>query len=531
MITIVTIDGIVCTYYLLSWEHTTQNGQAIDTIDIRFIKNVYNLIPGLSTASTILVTRGETLGTEETVFEGNVNLITKNYPYIIIEGHGIISNLIKTNIKYTYNGISDPTNEGVGSAIAQDLIETWGGLTATVVDTGSVNIIKRWNCKSNDVYSRLLTLAEIFDYQVYYDYSDSTVHFEPKGYSSNIIELQTEVNLIGIPKWTEDRSQLINQLTINGASQEVETQELFSGDGSATQTFVLADKPVIIKVYEIVAGNDVEKTIGLEGSTTGAYDYTIDFESQTITCTDTWTPPASASNVKIAYTTLKPVSVFLNSPTSISQYNPSETTKFFEDIITVDDAINRGKSWLKKYDTPFYQCKCALRHSIISLNVGEKVRVIDSFNNEDRELVITKIIKKYPHQYDQLELGDKEWRTEEWGKFTTERIRRLEEKNLTNTDLVVTTKQIQNNYFLKRRYTKIFAKQYEPTDIDKIFLLGHPVLGKLGTGVLGDHTGRVHKLIQIVQGNNIYEEYIFDNAMTDGSTTATVNTTTHRIIF
>jgi len=442
---------------LRTWESLDTFGDTIQDIKIQVTKGILTDIPTLKGGMTVTVKRGFTTATDEFTFDGFIDKIDLNGPYITIRAKDKLLLLKNASVTYSFDGVAFPGSESKGSDIATTLIETHGGMTAQVEDTGP-NILKKFISIGNDVIERLRTLAAIYDYQIYFNASTGKVHFESLGFLASTDQLYAGAgalsNCTNMPNWEFDSTQLLNEVTIRGAVQEVRDTEKFDGDNTASQVFTLTKKPITMQVFEVVGGSDVEKLPGVTGSTSGTFDYEVDKENKTITATSNWTPASGTNNVKIVYSNAIPVPVLLDDETSQTDNNMTvSTTRFFNDIQSVDDAERRGQALIDKYKDPFVQVMLKPT-SIISFKVGQSVLVTDLTNNQTRTLVVNSIKKTYPHQGDEVRLGDKEYRLAEWGKFTIERIRRLEEQTQQNTDLLVTIKNFPHIVKPHRRYLK-----------------------------------------------------------------------------
>ena len=334
-------------------------------------------------------------------------------------------------------------------------------------------------------------------------------------------------NVSNLPAWVEDNEQHVNSLTVEGAVQEVNDDEFFSGDGGASQVFTLSKKPIVVQVWEDVASTLVLKVPGVDSSTSGSFDYNIDKENKTITPTSNWVPAGGSNNVKISYTNAIPVPVEVEDSTSIAKYRKKIGTKFFDDIQTVADAEQRGNAWLAKYSEPFATATLKVR-GLVDFEAGQKVRVVDVINGEDRFVLISTIKKSYPHSGDELRVGDKIWRLADWGKFSLERIRRLEEKNARDSDLLISIKNLPHSVCFSRRYCKVLL----PTITGDGFILGHPTLGVLGTSKLGSPFGAesTWQFKRLVWPMMTYKETFYDDDFKDaGSTTANWDNTNKRL--
>lgn len=497
----ISIDG---TKRLRKWIVPETFGQSVGECIIECTKTIFSDIPALDSGMSITIKRGLTTKTDQFVFEGIIDRIDKSGAIIIIYGKDLMNNLIKATVTYSYDGDNFPTTEAKGSDIAKNLIEVYGGMTATVIDTGTTLTLKKFICNGTDIFERLQSLANIYDYQIYYNADDSTIHFEPKGYNSTGTILYvggSNSNVNNIPKWSFDNTQCINKLTVKGAAQEVQDEEFFNGDNTPNQIFTLSKKPNIVQVFD----GSTLKTPGVTDSTSGTFDYTIDKENKEIKCTTNWTPAIGSNNIKINYTNSIPVPVQVEDVASQGKYGIYAKEMFFSDIQTVSDAETKGQGIITKYSEPFalVMVKPA---SITDLDRGTQIRVIDSINDEDRTLVINKVIKKYPHNGDELYLGDKEWKLADWGMFTLERIRRLEEEVQKNVDqLLILIRTADIDIPINSRYMKAEIKGYGGTG----FLLDSPTLGMLDSNILDTLTSAT-STNRIIWRDNTYIESFYD---------------------
>jgi len=528
MLTEVVVAGVDVSSRLRNWAIEESFGQEIRESTINFTSGIFDDIPTLENGATITIKRGTTTATDQFVFKGTVNEINKKGPEITLKGIDEMINLVRLSVTYSYDGVNFPSTEAKGSDIATDLIETWGGMTASVIDTGTAITLKKFICRGTDVFERLQTLANIWDYMIYYDPADDKVHFEPKGYVSNTNDLTvggTSNNVSNLPKWAFDNTQCVNKLTVRGAMQEVQDTIYFNGDGSANQEFTFPKKPIATEVFEIVGGNNVLKIPGVESSTAGAFDYTVDKENATFEATSNWTPASGTDNIKVVYTNAIPVPVQVEDTSSQSKYGVCQAQKHFSDIQTVEDAEQRGNGWVSKYGTPFTKVDIK-PYSIFDYEAGHKVQVTDNLNNESRELVINKIVKKYPHNGDVLMLGDKDWRLAEWGKFTLERIRRLEEENQRDADLVNQIKTFDHSANFHRRYLQANTKTFTGTGA----IWDNPDHSIFNGAKWSDGTGMGSEEVQrIVWPNQKYIETFFDTDF-KGSGTGTWDITNKELI-
>lgn len=527
VLTQVTIDSVNIASCLRNWSAPETFGNEIGEATINVTNAIADLLDELRPGLAVSIKRGETLGTEQNVFDGEITRIQKQGAEWTISCKDLLLNLVKANVSYSYDGIAFPSTEAKGSDIVEDLIETWGGMTATVVDTGDAVTLSKFICRGTDVFSRIKVLCDLYDYQVYYDSDDLTVHFEPKGYlnNSDLHFGDSQSNVRSMPTWEFDNEQCVNSLTVRGATQEVQDELLFDGDGTGSQVFTLPKKPIVVQVWEYVGAEWVLKVPGVVGSTT-TYDYTVDKENKTITASSDWSPASDTANVKVVYTNAIPVPVLVQDFSSQDKYGVFESEKFFNDIQSVDDAESRGNGWLAKYSTPFVRVTCTLA-GLIDYDAGTLVRFVDTIHDEDRQLIINSVVKSWPSNGDELRLGDQEWRLAEWGHFTLERIRRLEEENQQDSDLLVQINNFTNTAVVHRRYAKVTKKTIDSDG----WIWDHDTLGVFDTSSLGDPlSDEIYPPLRVVWPDQVVVETFMDTDFKDaGNTDANWDTTNKRV--
>ena len=317
----------------------------------------------------------------------------------------------------------------------------------------------------------------------------------------------------------------VNKITVKGAVQEVQDEVYFSGSGAASQVFTLAYKPISVQVWEDVAGTWTLKTPGVEDSTSGTYDYEVDKENKKIICTASWTPASGTNNVKVVPVRAIPVPVLREDPISQANYGVHAAEKYFNDIQTVNDARRKGDGYLSKYANPFVSTMLKSATNI-DYEVGRLVSVVDNLNDENRSVVINEIIKRWPHRGDELKVGDKEWRLEDWGVNTMERIRRIEEQFQQDTDFIVHVSTLSHTITPSKRYLRITKRSVEADG----FILGHPDYGILGTSKFGSPFGS-ESVERVIWPSQTYKEQFFDDEFKETGGTANWDNANRELVF
>jgi hypothetical protein len=225
-----------------------------------------------------------------------------------------------------------------------------------------------------------------------------------------------------------------------------------------------------------------------------------------------------------------PVNVYNQS--SIDAYGRFTKTINFKDIKSVADSEARGVNYLSRYSTPFMYATLKVKTEVAeNLRAGTKISVVDNVNSPavDAQLIINRQIMNYPGNYDEIYAGDKEWRMAEWQASVEERLKRLQE-NTENVELLV---QIINEnhtssseFHIYPRYAEVYTQTVAGTNV---FILGHTTFGILGTQKLGNSGIDAETLYWRRQYINTYTENLVDTDFKAAATTATWDTSNHRI--
>jgi len=490
MLTEVKIDGNDVTDETLTWEVKSAFGETITEAEIQLTSDVAN---APENGNTITIKRGESDATEEFVFDGYADEIIKSNVGYIVKARDKLLDLIKNEVTYSYDKNID-ASAGKISDIFKDLINTYGGgvLVAddtSVQDSGTIYILDKFICNHEEVFKKCQELAELLDWQFYYKQSDGKVYFEPKGFLGQNGTLTVGTDLEEGLHWVYDAIDLANDITIFGATQEIETTEsgqldvtsgFTSGDGGyATLTY----QPESVKVYADVSNPPTTLRNGGVPEATETYDYYVDKENKQIIFETSGGYDWDTNHyIEIRYSHKRPIPVTGTNEFSVATYGKHTKTFFFENLRTVNDGELKITQLLNKYSIPFVsvEAKPLTRYNLI---VGETVRIIDDSVSEDRILLVNKIIKQYPHTGDILKLGDKTWKTADWQTEVMDRIIELEKELGKTTDYLVHVITLQHELDFGK-YSIILSKR----TIGDAFILNHPVNGILGTSKLGAGT-------------------------------------------
>lgn len=495
--------------------------------------------------SPIIIQRGEASATERYIFRGEViNVRMQGNRYIVTCADKLYQTT-KNKITKTFN-INVDTEAGVYSEIILTMLNDYAFLNAdntTVQDSGTLNTIKIFKCKSVSVFDRLKKIVDTIGWRIYYNPEDDYVYCEPQGFQNQTTTLQTGVNILNQPKWEYDASELYNKIEIRGAVQEVETTEdgqIGVTSGYTTSSVTLNFIPNSVKVYADAASPPTTlRTGGVTGSTT-TYDYTVDSDERKIEWNTSQYTPGGSDYVSVPYSYLIPVPVVVDDPTSIENYaasldddgNPIPKEKVLHkyDIVDIDDVEAYVDQYLTDHKDPVATTVLKVT-DVKDLEVGQLAPIIDTINNIAGYCYILSIKKSAPYRYDEITVADRILDENQYSWNVDQRIKRLEEEQQGDNELLLHVKALYRTFKYKRRYGYLESSAVISGGSPTRFVLGHPQAGVLGTSELGEDTPIVWSRVKITQGNNTYREFLDDTDFKDASTTATWTTATSILSF
>lgn len=544
MLTQVEIGGTDVTSRLLSYEYERTYGDMLSEVTLRFVRQVNNLI-ALQEGQTLTIYRGWVTATDEKIFDGYIEKFEPEGGMITVTGIDKLWDLVRKEVTKDYDSTTDPS-AGKISAIFTDLVTTYGLLTAdgtSVQDSGTTQIITRFKCNHTDIFERCKALSDALDWQFYYRADTDKVYFEPKGYSTNTNTLTVGTEIIQIPKWQRDITEMVNDVTIAGAYQEIETTilgQIGVTSGFATTGITLAYEPISVKVYGENANPPTVLKVGGLPDSSSSYDYFVDKVKKMIYPKD-GSPFAANDWYEVRYSMAVPIPINMYDQTSIDSYGRFKKTVTYKDLRNVADAEIRGQNYLTKYATPFIYSTIRVKNSsTYGLAVGQKIQVVDSnaIPAVDNWLVINKLRIRYPADYDELDVGDRYWRLGIFQSDVMEKLKRIEEDEFSNQDILNNLVTVDNTTAypadINNKYIKVMTQTVAGTNI---FILGNTDYGKLGTAQLGATDMGAETTAYVAQADgfyyaqydNLYHEKFTDEDFKDPTTTGDWNTSTKKL--
>lgn len=520
--------------YLINWEYERHSGNVISQLDMKLLDSVddiVTIVPGQS----IEVWSGFSTSTDTKTFSGFIEEANPEGGLVSLSCKDKMWNLIRRNVNTVYE--SSGPQAGVISAIAEDLIETHGGLTADVTSTGTLDTQKvdEFRCDNTDIWERLVALATAVDYQIWYDAVNDTVHFEPKGLTDSGLTLTVGIEILGMPSWKNDSSRMVNDLRVDGAVSETQLRlPIGTGYGTVATTanfeiggITLDKTPENVELILDASTPPITVKIGGTKDSTSGHYYYVDRENKIV-------KPAEGSsfpiqNAIVNYTWLAPSPIHQIDQNSIDTYGLFEKQVTLTDIQTIADAEARTQEILSSLSTPFLVGDLlVLSDSSMTMQIGDRVSIIDevSIPNISQELVITKQTVKYPGANQELLVGDESLRLQDWQINVESRLKRIEEQlSLKNQDLILELRDFDLSVTHQPRYRKVETQAYNVAS--EVMIWDHPTYGTWDSFKWGEHDDAFDAAEDhfVEQYNDEYEELFIDADFKSTNTTATWSTT------
>lgn len=554
------IGGVDVSTYLVDAVSGREFSKAISEGDINFNRNIKNVltIDESLVDNLIIIKRGVDDPEERILFRGFVANIKQNVGNINIEFKDKYSIAQRRRVTTSFDRNIDPEG-GKISEIFKTLLANYAPelnwSDNTIQDSGDLILLDKFECRNAELFERLDDLASVLNWQHYYDPVDDMIYFEPKGFQSDPLELEVGTNIVNNPEWEYNTKVMANVLTVNGALQAVQETQYGDGDGTEGQKVELDFTPTSVKVFvgsgsfDPDAGNKPSNSEtnllkgGKTGSTSGTFDYEYDDDQEVKTVyffdssrgdEPSFTPPSGTNNIEIQYTYDLPTPVFGKRNESIEKYGKWEDEITKEDIKTVDDATAYLNSYLDTFSEPLVSSVVDLvdQNTVIP---GVVHRVLDPNNDIDRELLVEKVKFFLPYEPDELIVGDKDWKINNFETNVWDRLARLEEKSRKTSDLLVQVFPANVNFSTESRdfeMTKknvagetgiygneqfgVYGTAKYGSAAQSSFILGSDSFGVMGTSPLGDQSSEAIT-VRLIPGNNYFKEYLLDDDYFDSS--------------
>jgi len=218
----------------------------------------------------------------------------------------------------------------------------------------------------------------------------------------------------------------------------------------------------------------------LEGITSGA-EYYVDKTTKSVIFTAGNIPPSASNNISVQYTYALTIPVHIENPESKADYTTWEESIPIKDIVSIDDAITRGSGIISETASP--KVNAVLRVQMIqslNLQVGQMIGVDDQVNEYSGQYLINRYVIHYPFNYDEVYVGNKEFRLADLQTDILTRIQNLENSETQEMDSIYELKEFKHPITVSRTTLEQTIQR-----INDSFILGHPGdNGKLGRGAI-----------------------------------------------
>jgi len=462
----VTIGGIDVTDYLISWNKEDSSGSNFirgASIDLdKSITNVINLDNDLfSFDNKIIITRGVNNPTEHKIFEGIITSYKTTGSIVYLECLDPLYIATKKTVVYSWDRDIDP-EAGKISEIFKNIINNYtdGLLIAddtSVNDSGTVNTLVQFIANSDTVYDLCKRLADYINWIFYYDPRTGKVNFQPKGYTNNSTILEEGVNIIGTIKWNINESTIYNDIRVDGAVKEANTQEtgrIGTTEGYTTDYIQLNHTPKNTRVLCDASNPPItQRSYGVVSSTLN-YDYYTDETKKRIYWNKNNYTPVNGDYVIINYTYDRPVPVTYTDEESVDKYEKRTKNIKKDEINTVADAKLFAEQYVDNHKDPLITSRLQVT-DISDLEIDQTIRVIDYSNNIDKEFKIESIKMSYPYSSDEIKVTSQLIGEGEYLVWVNLKIKELSKRNQNNYEDLVHTYSKVNPYYWENAYLEI----------------------------------------------------------------------------
>lgn len=441
----VKFNGIDVTKYVKTYDVEREYKNKTTVANILIASSVRDIVE-VNNYTTVEIFRnleGIIVDPDNRIFYGGIETAEIKAGVIKIYAEDEMS-LLKTDINVIYLD-TDPT-AGKISDIFKDIVETQiSGLTVDAQDSGTTVLVNRFACLNAEALERLTSLAGLLNWQFFQDPVTRNIIFRPMTFEDNPNTINYSTGLLNRLSWTKDDAELGNVITCVGGEQMTRTEETFSGDGTEKE-FELTKGPVDI---EVKVGGVIKKVGNEQSSNVDVY---VDYDRKKIIFVTA--PPSASNNIVVNYSYINPVIITVKDNISILSYKTSTFNGEFKrmftytDLLSAYDVETRAKELLAVYKDPFLSTNILVNNKKAKnygLAVGQNIRVQDPLNNTDSYFLIKSHKMKYPMAYDEFEIGDEEVRLSKMNYEVLERLKRLEESSLSESDIAISLLQFEED--------------------------------------------------------------------------------------
>lgn len=558
ILTQIVVDGDEVIDQVIEAEVTTTFDKGVNQGEISFKKEFKERFQTAEDliGRSVVVWRGVQSAFEKSVFRGEIGDVELRGGRTIVSLQGKLVKAKRRNITTSFDANID-SEGGVVSEIVKSLLGQYTDLNfddESIQQTSTSNVIQKFTAKNSNLLERLEELADRVNSQIYYDSVTDKVYLEPRQFRQGNTVLRVGENIVERPDWTYDKSRLVNELTVNGATQSVEKTVFSDGTGNQGQQVELEFQPTSVKVFVGEGSfnpdgepptkpsdkNENELSGGKESVTAGTFDYEYDDDQDVKTVffsedndeEPSFIPPTGTNNIQVDYTYDLPTPLTGKDEGSIQRFGLHQDSKTISDIKSVGDAEQYLNTYLEFFSTPFLNTTTIVDGEP-GLSVGRVYRVVDSTNSIDGEFLLSEVTMSYPYTPDEVVLGDEIFRKKRFDIQVWDRLQRLEEKDNKTGDLLVQIFNFGANLPAENRFFELERKSVagetgvygNPTfglygnskyggSAETSFVLGNQSFGVLGTNTLGSNESESQRVV-LRPGGDVFEEFVYDDLFFD----------------
>lgn len=409
--------------YILHKERYTFYKTATIQVPIEYESSIAN-------GDAVVITEGDSTETDRTIFRGTVEYLQPEGTRLIVTAY---DKLFQLKYKFANVGYTDTdVFGGRFDLILTDLIETFGELDMySIVDLSAREKLQKLICINIPVEDRVRELLKVFDLIMYYDDENDGVVIEYNKSNTYGTAFVSGTNIIDTPQWTVDTEHAYNYIEITGGKMLARATQNFVGDGvtvNYTLTYVPIDTDITVNGIVMVIGKLY---------TTSAYDYTVDndpvIKQVQFVAGST---PGLGKAIVVNYSYNTPIDVVAEDTHSEGKLTIRQKRIIKQELLQVLDAENMAYGLLAKYKDGFTTVEFKAYNITTQPRIGQLGNINDLASSKNLTGPFTLLEYTFPQGITKINLGEAYEDIENYAMSVNERIKRLEEENSNNANLI-----------------------------------------------------------------------------------------------
>jgi hypothetical protein len=290
-------------------------------------------------------------------------------------------------------------------------------------------------------FEKMSEIAGIFDWDLHFDSVNDMVCLSDSDlYSIYDETLKIGENVTNLPNYTDDLYLTINEVEMQGVTTYPSYQQVFDYSVVGALTELRLIDPVTERSlgplgdYVQVVRNSIIESPN---------NYLINKDDATITLNNAI---VSGEVVIVNFTIPELINIVVNDKESINENTKRKLVVPVRDVLTEEDALERGLSILEYGRNSFKRISLDSLN-IFNLSCRNKVNFIDPFMNKSFfNLNVQSIKWQFPSPQDKISIGDINFNYERFMIKVEERIRALERKYKEGITLTENIYDLQDSY-------------------------------------------------------------------------------------